>query len=153
MKQRSVKVAGQQLDMPNSRLFPWAKELPLGIVLTAEPVKERQTDQQREGFHLLLSWWLDLDPRIARDLEELKTKVLIAKFGAAKVTDQHGNEAFIPLRRTTQIFDWDIPGYRRKLLSRSLYIELIDSVYRMASEDGIVLPDLEPEVWKREQRA
>lgn len=142
---RPRKLAGPQLDMTIARVFPEAKDLPLGIVLSAEPVREHQTDQQRESFHLLLSWWLDLDPTIAKNLEDLKTKILISKFGAAKVTDEHGNETFIPVRRTTTIFDWDRGGYRRKLLSKKLYIELIDHVYQMASEDGVVLPELDPE--------
>lgn len=142
---RPRRLAGRQLDMTVARIFPEAKELPLGIVLSAEPVREHQTDQQRESFHLLLSWWLDLDPGVAKNLEQLKTKVLMAKFGAARVEDTHGNVTFIPLRRTTQIWDWDRPGYKRKLLSKALYIELIDFTYQMASEDGVVLPELDPE--------
>lgn len=149
---RPRKLAGPQLDMAVSRIFPEAKELPLGIVLSAEPVKEHQTDEQRAGFHWLLSQWLELDPHVARNLERLKTKVLMAKFGAAKVTDQAGNETFIPLRRTTQQWDWELPGYRRKLLSKALYVELIDETYRLAAEDGIVLPEMEPDVTKRQAR-
>lgn len=146
---KARKLVGRQLDMSVSRLFPEATSLPLGIVLSAEPVKERQTDKQRESFHFLLSEWLKIDPAVARNLEDLKTKVLIAKFGAAQVTDQHGNIAFIPVRRTTTVFDWDLPGYKRKLLSRALYIELIDYVYQACAEDGIILPELEPDVRKR----
>lgn len=147
------KLAGAQLDMTVSRLFPEAANLPLGIILSAEPVKEHQTDQQRAGFHWLLSQWLELAPDVARNLEDLKTKILMAKFGVAKVTDEHGNEALIPVRRTTQEWSWEKPGYKRKLLSKALYVELIDFTYNMAAEDGIILPELEPEVWKREKRA
>lgn len=150
---RPIKLAGQQLQMSVARLYPEALDLPLGIVLSAEPAREHQTDEQRAGFHWLLSQWLSLDPSVARNPDDLKTKILIAKFGAAKVTDRHGNEALIPLRRTTQIWDWDIPGYKRKLLSRALYIELIDFVYGMAADEGVVLPDLEPDVMKRRLRA
>lgn len=151
MKHR--KLAGNQLDMTIARVFPEAKDLPLGIVLSAEPVKARRTDQQNDGWHWLLSQWLEMDPGIARDLEQLKTKVLIAHFGAAKVTDSHGNEAFIPVRRTTQAWDWNLPGYKRSLLSRSAFIDLIDATYRLASEDGLILPDLEPDARKREKAA
>ena len=146
------KLAGAQLQMTVARLFPEAVDLPLGIVLSCEPAKEHQTDQQRAGWHWLLSEWLEIDPGVARNLEELKTFVLIAKFGAAKVTDEHGNEAFIPLRRTTQLWDWDRAGYKRKLLSKALYVELIDFTYQMAAQDDVVLPELEPEVWKREAK-
>lgn len=143
------KLAGPQLDMTVAKVFPEATKLPLGIVLSAEPVLEHQTDEQRAGFHWLLSQWLDLDPGAARSEEDLKSRVLIAKFGGAKVTDQHGNEALIPVRRTTQLWDWDKPGYKRKLLSKALYIELIDFVYQTAAEDGVILPELEPDVRKR----
>lgn len=150
---RTRKLAGPQLEMSVARIFPETTKLPLGVVLSYDPVVEHQTDEQRAGFHWLLSQWLELAPDVARNLEDLKTKVLIAKFGAAKVTDEHGNVTFIPLRRTTQLWDWDRPGYKRKLLSKSLYIELIDSVYQMASEDGIILPELEKDPAKREARA
>lgn len=146
---RPRKLAGAQLQMTVARIFPEAAELPLGIVLSAEPVKEHQTDEQRAGFHWLLSEWIAVDPGVARNLEDLKTRVLIAKFGAAKVTDAHGNEAFIPVRRTTQVWDWDAPGYKRKLLSKALYVELIDLTYKLASEDGVILPEMEPDIWKR----
>lgn len=141
---KSRRLAGPQLGMTIAKIFPEALSLPLGIVVSAEAVKAHQTDQQRESFHLLLSWWLDMDPAIAKNLEDLKTKVLMSKFGAAKVTDEHGNEAFMPVRRTTQEFDWERGGYKRKLLSKKLYIELIDHVYQMASQDGVVLPELDP---------
>lgn len=123
--------------------------MPLGVTLSAEPNKERQTEKQRNGLHLLLTWWLEADPTIARDLEDLKTKMLKAKFGAAKVTDEHGNEAFIPVRRTTREWSWELPGYKRKLLSRALYIDLIEFVYDMAAQEGVMLPNLEPDVMKR----
>jgi len=142
-------LAGRQLDMTVAKLFPEAVALPLGIVLSAEPAKEHQTDEQRSGWHWLLGEWLKLDPGVAPTAEKLKTKLLIGRFGAATVTDQYGNVTFIPLRRTTQIWDWDMGGYRRKLLSRALYVELIDFTYRMASEDGVILPELEPDVRKR----
>lgn len=143
------KLAGRQLQMTVAKIFPEAVDLPLGIVLSAEPVREHQTDEQRAGFHWLLSEWIAIDPDVARGAEDLKTRVLIAKFGAAKVTDSHGNEAFIPVRRTTQIWDWDAPGYKRKLLSRALYVELIDLTYKLAAEDGVILPEMEPDVLKR----
>ena len=100
------------------------------------------SDDQREGWHLLLSEWFKLDPAIAKNVDQLKTKVLMLKFGAAKVTDQHGNETFIPLRRSTQVFDFDKGGYRRKKLSKKLYSELIEFTYELAAQDGTVLPEL-----------
>ena len=149
---RPRKIAGPQLEMTVSRLFPEAVKYPIGVVLSCEPAKEHHTDEQRAGFHWLLSEWLKIDPGVARNLEDLKTKVLIAKFGAAKVTDQHGNEALIPLRRTTQLWDWDLPGYKKKLLSKALYVELIDFAYNVAADDGIILPELEPDIAKRVAR-
>lgn len=139
--------------MTVARIFPEAQDYPLGVVISAEPVRDRQTDDQRAGWHWLLEQWLDIDPSIAKSAEALKTAVLVAKFGAVKVTDKAGNEAYLPLRRTTQEWSWDIPGYKKKLLSRALYTELIDYTYQMAAEDGVVLPDLEPDVKLRKGKS
>lgn len=139
------------MQMTVARLFPEALEQPLGVVLTAEPVREHQSDEQRAGWHWLLGQWLELDPGVAKSAEALKTFLLTAKFGAVKVTDDAGNEAYLPLRRTTQEWSWDIPGYKRKLLPKALYVELIDFTYNLAAEDGVILPPLEPDVFKRKK--
>lgn len=117
----------------------------LGFRLVVEHIKPRHSGQQRAGFHWLLNAWLMLDPTVAKDLDQLKTRVLIVKFGAVKVSDQYGNEAFMPVQRTTQHWDWDSASYKRKLLSVELYTDLIDYVYRVAAEDGTELPELSRE--------
>lgn len=137
------KLGGKQLDYTIRQLFPDQCEHPLGVEVECHEAKDAQTDEQRKGWHFLLQRWAEIDPVTTGGMEKLKTKVLLLKFGAAKVEDRHGNEALIPLRRTTQIFDWDIPGYRRKLLSKKLYTELIDFTYRLAADSGVLLPDLE----------
>jgi hypothetical protein len=107
-----------------------------------EPEK---SDDQSAGWHLLLGEWIKLDAFVAKNVDELKTRMLIVKFGAAKVTDQHGNETFIPVRRTTQIWNWDKAQYTRKKLSKKLYSELITLTYDMAAGDSIDLPELKRE--------
>ena len=50
MKQRSIRLAGQQLhETTFAQAFPWAVETPLGGIFHGEPNKEHQTDQQRMG--------------------------------------------------------------------------------------------------------
>lgn len=118
----------------------------LGLGVELAPLGE-QTDDQRKGWHWLLGQWLELDPDIAKNREALKTRLLIAMFGAIKVTDRHGNESYIAARRTTQYWDWDMvpPNYRRKKLSKQLYSDLVHFTYDLAAEDGTNLPEMKKE--------
>lgn len=118
--------------------------------LELKPIGGVQTERQQKGWHWLLDQWLEIDPDIAANKEALKTRLLIAMFGAIKVTDKHGNESYIAARRTTQVWDWDIipPNYRRKKLSKKLYTDLVEFTYRIAAEDGTQLP-----IMKREYRS
>ena len=101
------------------------------------------SDKQRRGWHWLLGEWLKLDPGVAKNQDMLKTRVLIACFGGARVTDQHGNETTIPIIRTTQVFDFDRGGYRRKQLSKGLYTDLVEFTYNIAAPT--VLPEMRAE--------
>lgn len=116
------------------------------------PVKAKHSAKQRRAFHWLIGQWMELDARIGKDADRLKTEILKSHFGVLRVSHEDGNETFIPLKRTTQEWSWDKAAYVRKELTREQYRELIDYVYRIAAEDGTVLPDLLPE-YRRELEA
>ena len=107
---------------------------------------EDSSGKQRRGWHWLLGKWLELDPGVAKNQEALKTRLLILNWGALKVTDRHGNETLIALRRTTKYWDWEStpPGYRRKKVSKQDYTDLVQFTYDIASLDGVYLPKLDP---------
>ena len=110
-----------------------------------QPLTQGSSDKQRKGFHWLLREWLKIEPNAAKNFETLKTEMLKIKFGVIRIRDDYGNVGFKPLRRTTQIWDEDAMGYRRKKLSKKLYTELIEETYYTASQDDIDLPDMLPE--------
>lgn len=124
--------------------WPWKPEYMACEVI---PLGGQQSDKQRKGWHWLLDQWLQVDPQIAANKEALKTRLLIAMFGAITVTDMHGNRSFIAARRTTQYWDWDMvpPNYRRKKLTKQLYSDLVHFTYDMAAEDGTQLPEMKKE--------
>lgn len=143
-KALTVNVGSAQYDRPLIELAPQIADVRPGVKLTLTKISNDQSDQQRKGFHWLLHQWLILEsPHIP--FERLKSNVLTTMFGAAKMIDEHGNEHFIPLRRTTQIWDWDLHSYKNKKLSRDLYTDLIEHVYRLAAQDGDQLPEMLPE--------
>ena len=109
------------------------------------PALDEYTRPEERGFHLLLKWWKEADPKISATVDELKTHVLMAKYGVAVRTLPQGQEIHIPLRRTTSVWDPDQKRYRRKKMSCADYADLIDTVYYLADQDGIVLPELEKE--------
>ena len=117
-----------------------------GVSVTVEPVAPESSDPQQRGWHWLLHQWLLIDPEIAANLEALKSRLLILMWGCCRVSDRHGNETLIPLRRTTQQWSWDVvpPRYVKKKLTRQLYTELVEFTYQKAAEDGTVLPDMDP---------
>ena len=114
-----------------------------GVSVILNPLCQ-SSDSQRQGWHWLLGEWLKLDPVVAKNMEALKTRLLIIKFGAINVSDKHGNESLIAARRTTQFWSWETvpPGYVRQQLSKELYTELVEFTYQMAAQDNIVLPDM-----------
>ena len=123
---------------PLGPLEPWLEGL--GFRLILETIKPSHTDEQRQGFHWLLGEWLKLDPGAAKNMEQLKSQVLIATFGAVKITDPHGNELLMPVKRTTQEWDWDSVSYKKKAMTREQYTQLIESAYRLGPKD---LPEME----------
>lgn len=110
------------------------------------PLKETHSDEQRKGFHKLLRDYHNALVETGRyndTYETLKSDLLIVQWGCFKATDQYGNEQLCPVKRTTVSWSWDKGAYIRDECTREQYSELIDLVYRMASEDGITLPELE----------
>ena len=145
-KSLTINVGTAQYNQPLIELVPQIKDLRPGVKLILTKISDDQSDQQRKGFHWLLKQWLLLhSPDKSVHFERLKSNVLTTKFGAVRMLDEHGNVHLIPLRRTTQIWDWDLHSYKKKKLSRSLYTDLIEHVYRVAAEDGDQLPEMLPE--------
>lgn len=144
-KSLTVNVGSAQYDWPLVQLAPQIGAIRPGVKLVVTKISDDQTDQQRKGFHWLLRQWQLINPEIGLKFERLKSNVLTSMFGAARMIDELGNEHFIPLRRTTQIWDWELHSYKNKKLSRELYTDLIEHVYRLAAEDGDQLPEMLPE--------
>lgn len=114
-----------------------------GLYVDIEPVDPISTDDQREGLHVLLTQWMRMDRRITADINDLRHWCCLKKFGAVVKTLPDGQEIKIPARTTTKRWDHNRRRYVRSKLSRSLYSELIDSVFILAAERGSVLKDLE----------
>ena len=124
-------------------LEPLAAEWVLGAQISIVEAKDAQSDLQRKGFHLLLTWWIEMAGKNMRGFEALKTDVLKVQWGVIKVIDSHGNEHFAPLKRTSTEWSWDSMSYIEKPCTKEQYSDLIETVYRMAAEDGIILPELD----------
>lgn len=126
-------------------LRPQLEKLDLrsGLYVDLEPVEPESTDDQREGFHVLLDHWMRMDPRITATKDELRHYICTVHFGVAVKRLPGGQEIHIPARTTTKRWDHDRKRYFPAALPRDDYSALIDLVYRMAAEDGIVLPELE----------
>lgn len=120
-----------------------ASQAQMGITVQVDPIKPAYTRQEESGFHLLLSEWLRMDPGITIGLEHLKEMVCRGMWGSIRQAGPGGQETYIAARRTTRKWDADRREYVRSKLTREEYAELIDFVYGMAAQDGIVLPKLE----------
>ena len=140
-KSLTFNVGAAQYNQTLLELVPQIADVRPGVKLTLTKISNDQSDQQRKGFHWLLHQWQLLNPKLGK-LERLKSNMLTIMFGAARMVDDYGNEHLIPLVRTTQIWDWEIHAYRKKKLSRGLYTDLIECVYRRAGEIGDVLPEM-----------
>jgi len=136
---------GQSVDRIIAAIRDVCERNPLGAMVDVSPVEPEYTREEERGFHWLLQQWLVMDRSITWPHETLKTKVLIAHFGAVRLVGPGGQEELIPARRTTSVWDHDKKKYRRKKLSVEQYAELIDFVYRMAAQDGTVLPVMQKE--------
>lgn len=144
-KSLTVNVGTAQYNQTLLELVPQIADVRPGVKLILTKISNDQSDQQRKGFHWLLQQWLIVDGQRMYKFERLKSNILTSMFGGANMTDEHGNEHLIPLVRTTQIWDWEIHAYRKKKLTRALYTDLIEHVYRLAGEDGDQLPEMLPE--------
>lgn len=119
------------------------KEGSMGITLEVNPIKPQYTREEENGFHWLLEQWMKLDPRITYSLSDLKEDVCKAMWGVVRVVGPFGQERLIAARRTTRVWDHDKREYVKARLTREMYAELIDFTYRIAAEDGTVLPIME----------
>jgi hypothetical protein len=108
-------------------------------------IRPDHTEKQRSGFHWLLSKWLELNPKAANNFDQLKTHVLKLHFGVFKITDAHGNEMLLAVKRTTKEWNWNKARYVRAQLTIDQYQELIRFTYQLAAEHGTELPELDPE--------
>jgi hypothetical protein len=120
-----------------------ASQAQMGITIQVDPIKPQYTREEESGLHLLLAEWLRMDPGITIGIERLKESVCRSMWGVVRLVGIHGQEEFVASRRTTRVWDHERKEYVRSKLSREEYAELIDFVYRLAAEDGIVLPKLE----------
>jgi len=134
---------GQSCDRIVQAIRDVCERNPLGAMVEVTPVEPEYSREEEKGFHWLLNQWLLSDRGITWDVDMLKTKVLIAFFGAVRLTGPGGQEELIPVRRTTSEWDHEKKRYKKKKLSVEQYAELIDFVYQMAAEDGTVLPVME----------
>lgn len=116
----------------------------LGGTFSLTEIHPDYTRQEEKGFHWLLSQWRRHDPKITSSIDDLKTDVLKACYGVVRTVSFGGQEHYKPARRTTEKFNVDTGKYEHDRLSREAYAELIDFVYRLAAQDGTVLPDLDP---------
>jgi len=119
------------------------KEAHMGTTVEVHPIKPAYTREEEAGLHLLLAKWLKMDPGITIGLEHLKEMVCRAMWGSIRQVGPGGQETYIAARRTTRKWDSDRREYVRSKLTRQEYAELIDFVYGMAAQDGVVLPKLE----------
>lgn len=134
---------GQSADRIVKAIRDVCESNPLGAMVEVTPVEPEYSREEEKGFHWLLNQWLLMDRGITWDAEMLKSKVLMACFGAVRLIGPGGQEQLIPARRTTSEWDHDKKRYRKKKLRVEQYADLIDFVYRMAAEDGTVLPVME----------
>ena len=121
------------------------KEAHMGTTVQVDPIKPQYTREEEAGFHLLLTEWLRMDPGITIGVERLKEIVCRGMWGSIRLVGPHGQDEYVAARRTTRKWDVERKEYVRSKLSCEEYAELIDFVYRMAAEDGIVLPLLKKE--------
>ena len=86
--------------------------------------KKRKTDDQRAGWHYLLSVFGD---ELGYTLPEMKAVVKKAVTGSEMVAVERVEVEVVP---------------RREKADRELYSQYIETTYRLAAEIGVVLPDL-----------
>lgn len=115
----------------------------LGVKITIAAIKPKYTRQEEKSLHWLLARWIDADPGLTVSLEQLKEDVCKALYGVVRQTSFGGQESFIAARRTTRRWDFRAGAYVDEPLTVDEYAELIDYIYRLASEDGITLPELD----------
>jgi hypothetical protein len=120
-----------------------ASQAQMGITVQVDPIKPAYTREEESGLHWLLTEWLRMDPGITIGVERLKEIVCRGMWGSIRLVGPHGQDEYVAARRTTRRWDVERKEYVRSKLSREEYAELIDFVYRMAAEDGIVLPTLQ----------
>ena len=116
----------------------------LGLELV--PLAPELTPKQSRGYWLLLGKWLKIKPMPGVDKDDLHKWVCSKHFGHIERELPDGRIDWIPVRTTTKKWDEESKRYRRKILTRELESGLIEFVYRVAAEGGVVLPELKKEL-------
>lgn len=128
-----------------------------GYKISIETIHQAHSNEQRNGFFLLLNQWIEKDERLMRDIlparfhnepvkqqaQHLRNEIYMFHFGKLYVTDKNGNEIAKPVRTTTSVWSWKHGCYLDESLSMDLYSGLIERVYQLAAERDIILPPLE----------
>lgn len=124
---------------------------PLGVEVTIDLIKADKTEKQNAGLWWLYGQWIKFAHNRMHGIsaEDLHLWACCKHFGYFEREFPDGRIDWIPLRTTTRVWDHDAKRYRRKNLPREDESALIDAVYRLAAEGGVVLPDLLPE-YKRD---
>lgn len=129
----------------------------IGYKIIIESLHKSHSNEQQRGFFVLIKQWYEMDDALKTDvlplrvhnepekvqLDELRNQVYMFHFGKLYVTDHDGNEIEKPVRTTTRYWSWKHGTYLPDSLSMELYSTLIERVYHLAAERGIVLPSLE----------
>jgi len=103
----------------------------LGFRFLFESVKAHQSDSQRHYYWMCLKLWGDSIGFSARESEEiLHRAVLCEAFGVKETRMVRGSTI-------------EIPNQRSSRLSREDYSLLIETMIRMAAENGFVVPSAE----------
>lgn len=115
---------------------------PLGVSFEGKTIKQKYTRQEEKGLHWLLAQWIKRSGMTV-DIERLKHDVCKVVYGVAVQTSFGGQETHVPLRTTTKKWDVTEGRYTASPLDVEGYAHLMERIYQLAADDGIVLPELE----------
>ena len=120
------------------------KEGSLGVEV--DFIKPQFSRSQQCGHWFLLSTWIEMSDLTVTS-EKLHQWCLGKHFGYIERELPDNRIDWMPTRTTTKIYDHDAGRYKYKKMTRTLYAEYIETIYRLAAEGGIELPTLEKQ-WK-----
>jgi len=124
-------VAWNHSTSPEQRLHP--ADFPLGADVRITPIKSKHTDEQRGYYWLSIEWWLMKTGYSAAEAQAMKDRVhyeviCCETFGVEKIINFRGVAKRIPKQSSSK-------------LNREDYTKLIDTMLRLAAEDGVVIPE------------